>query len=536
MPTPRAINPIIPGFAPDPSIVGVAGWYFLVNSTFHLFPGLPIYASKDLVSWRQIGGRLNYSPLLRTNEPRLGHAINRRDQLSLSKSATRLSAPSPSTGGKILPATAGLYAPTIRYHAGKFYVVCTNALYNKNTGQVGKQNFLVSTTDIWSDIWSDPVYFDFVGIDPDLFFDDGKIYITGSATPGPWTRINCFEIDIETGKRLLDERTIWTGTGGVYPEGPHIYKRNGWYYLLIAEGGTHLTHMITMARSRSIWGPYESCPNNPILTANGTDEYIQHTGHGDLFEDNDGQWWAVCLAVRKDKRGRYAMSRETFLTSAKWHGEWPSLEPVKLVPRALSNRNETPSLSAGPLIDYVYIRDVSLGKYSFNESNSNITLTASSTDLSDPEASPTFVGKRQRLLEGQSSVTVAGISDTWSSARLKCGLAYYKDEHRYIRIFFDASDSSVAFEEKNSAQEIVRTSCQALEKTPDSISLRMEYTEQEFHLMYALESGPHKVWIRLALVDTMDMTDPDFVGPVIGVFAVSETEGVKVNFEQFSCS
>ncbi|KAM6524595.1 hypothetical protein FALCPG4_010205 [Fusarium falciforme] len=518
--TTRNINPIIPGFAPDPAIVSVSGWYFLVTSSFHLFPGLPVYASKDLVSWRHIG-----------------NAINRSDQLKLSKSTTRLNVPSASSGGKVRPATAGLFAPTIRHHASTFYIVCTNALFDKERGVVDKRNFIISTTDIWSSSWSNPVYFDFVGIDPDIFFDEsGKIYITGSATPGPWTRINCFQIDIETGTRLSEEQTIWTGTGGIYPEGPHIYKRKGWYYLLIAEGGTHLNHMITMARSRTIWGPYESCPDNPILTASGTGEYVQHTGHGDLFEDHNGQWWVVCLAVRKDGDGRFAMSRETFLTSAKWVSEWPSVQPVKLLFEAMSTLNDNAELSAAPYVDYVYIRDANLSNYQFSEAGYNITLTASSVDLTDPEASPTFVGKRQRALAGKCSASIAGICGPWASTGLKCGLAYYKDEHRYFRIFFDASDSSIGFEEKNTAQGIYKTARQKLEETPDLVSLLMAYTEQEFRLMYTTASGPGRAWTRLAAVDTLDMTDPDFVGPVIGIFAVSDSEGPNVDFKEFQCN
>ncbi|KAJ4245233.1 hypothetical protein NW762_014103 [Fusarium torreyae] len=181
MPTPHTINPIIPGFAPDPSVVRVNDWYFL-----------------DLISWQHNG-----------------NAINRRNQIGLSISSTRLSPPSASTGGEVLLATGDLYAPTIRHHNGTFYIVCTNALVHMAKASNDKHNFILSTTDIWASSWSDPVYFDFEGIDPDILFnDDGKVYITGSATPGPWTRINCFEVDVNNGKRLSEERTLWKGTGG----------------------------------------------------------------------------------------------------------------------------------------------------------------------------------------------------------------------------------------------------------------------------------------------------------------------------------
>ncbi|KAF6812511.1 Xylosidase/arabinosidase [Colletotrichum plurivorum] len=513
-------NPIIPGFAPDPSIVRVDGWFFLVTSSFHLFPGLPIYASKDLVSWEHIG-----------------NAFNRRSQIALSKSSTRLSPPAPETGNRTLPATAGLYAPTIRHRAGRFYIVCTNAIFQKDRGVVDKQNFILSTTDIWAGEWSDPVNFDFVGIDPDIFFsDDSKVYVTGSATPGPWTKIRCFEINIETGEKLSEERTLWTGTGGVYPEGPHLYKRNGWYYLLIAEGGTHVTHSVTVARSKDLWGPYEACPGNPVLTARGTEEHVQHVGHADLFEDGNGKWWAVCLGVRKDVDGRFAMGRETFLTRVDWGGEWPSIEPVRI--RIPDPAREGAGLSARGDVDYVYIRDAHLDRYQSNE-RSIIKLTASPTDLSDQEESPTFVGKRQRSMTGSSGVAISGVSDPiWASARLKCGLAYYKDEHRYFRIFLERDTQGslwAVFEMRNDAQRIHRTSRRRLEPTGGSVAVGIQYTEKQFRVVYSTESRISGPWVEVDIVDALEVSDMDFVAPVLGVFVVGEGE-VEVEVKGFYCN
>ncbi|KAL0939911.1 Xylosidase/arabinosidase [Colletotrichum truncatum] len=509
------VNPIIPGFAPDPSIVRVGDWFFLVNSSFHLFPALPIFASDDLKSWKHIG-----------------NAIDRPGQIDLFRSSTRLSPPAPETDGKTLPATAGLYAPTIRHHSGTFYIVCTNARYDKEKKSVDKENFLISTNDIWAGRWSDPVHFDFIGIDPDIFFDqDGKKYITGSATPGPWTRINTFEVDVVTGKRLSEERTIWTGTGGIYPEGPHIYKRDGWYYLLIAEGGTHITHMITMARSRNIWGPYEPCPHNPVLTAYGTNEYVQHTGHGDLFEDHNGSWWTVCLGVRKDMEGRYAMGRETFLTSVDWTSEWPIFEPVKSVPGLIRTTAESSLTSSTLSVDWVYIRNAILNRYQFAESDTTVKLIPSAVELSNRQESPTFVGKRQRRLQGKSSATVAGISEDWATTGVNCGLAYYKDEHRYFRLFFDASKSTMVFQQKNTAQEIDERKEHKLESFPSGISITMAYTEQEFKLFYTVDPSTERLPSEIAAVDTLEMTDPDFVGPLIGVFATAASDEHPVTFE-----
>ena len=223
--------------------------------------------------------------------------INRQSQLSLVQSKTKLLPKD--KNGDVMLATGGLYAPTIRYHNGTVYVVCTNVIHQDNSSVDKLRNFIVSTRDVWSNKWSDLVYFDFYGIDPSIFFDDdGKVYMQGSSSPGPMTKIHMFEVDLQTGKKLSEEKEIWGGTGGVYPEGPHLYKRDSWYYLMISEGGTHEDHMITVARSKNVWGPYESFEQNPVLTARGTKENIQYTGHGDMVQDQEGQWWGVCLGVR----------------------------------------------------------------------------------------------------------------------------------------------------------------------------------------------------------------------------------------------
>lgn len=440
--------------------------------------------------------------------------------------------------------TGGLYAPTIRHRDGTFYVICTNIIH-PGSGKDVPQNFVVSTRDIWSGNWSDPVNFAFNGIDPSIFFeDDGRVFVQGSAAPGPYTKINQFQIDLETGEKLSEERTIWTGTGGVYPEGPHMYKRNGWYYILISEGGTHEGHMITIARSKDIWGPYDPCPHNPILTARGTNEYIRYTGHCDVFQDDEGQWWGVCLGVRKDAGGRFVMGRESFLTRGSWDGDWLSLERVKSNPSGLVRAEGREALSAvAPNVEYLYIRDAHLSNYKISGtdgSGSVITLTSSPVDLSAPEASPTFMGKRQRLLSGKTGATIPNItSQTWRAAKLRCGIACYKDEHRYLRIYLDASNNhpAVAFEFVNNAKKISRMERHDLRQedagNPSTLALRIEYTEQEYRLLYSTRlpdqaSVEDADWTCLAVVDTLCMTDPDFVGPVMGAFATSEVSNVEV--------
>ncbi len=275
-------NPIIPGFHPDPSVCRVGEDYYLVCSSFEYFPGIPVFHSRDLIHWEQIG-----------------HCITRNSQLKLEKGH---------------PNCTGIFAPTIRYHNGIFYVITTNVSGPEDG------NFFVWTKDPYGE-WSDPIKVDLPGIDPSLFFDeDGRCYYTGCHG-----NIFLCEIDITNGKCLGDRKEIWTGTGGAYPEGPHLYKINGCYYLQISEGGTELCHMITIARSKTIEGPYESCSRNPVLTTRSLALPVKAVGHADLIQAHNGSWWAVCLGIRPISYPyRHNLGRETFLCPVTWDEDgWP---------------------------------------------------------------------------------------------------------------------------------------------------------------------------------------------------------------------
>ncbi|MDX6765239.1 MAG: glycoside hydrolase family 43 protein [Candidatus Methylacidiphilales bacterium] len=362
-------NPILPGFYPDPSVCRVGSDYYLVNSTFEYFPGVPIWHSRDLVHWRQIG-----------------HVLTRRSQLDL--------------GG--CPCSDGIYAPTLRHQNGVFYMATTLV----KSGQY--RNFYVTATDP-SGPWSDPIWVDQSGIDPSLFFDDdGRAYFqTNRGLVFRMERaIYQSEIDIQTGRRLSGPDKIWGGTGGCYVEGPHIYKRNGWYYLLAAEGGTAYGHMVTIARSLNIRGPYDSCPHNPILSNRHAYEELHGTGHGDLVEAADGSWWMVHLAFRKTAGDVHTLGRETCLAPVTWENGWPVV-----------NRNGTNSLEVDatvlpahpfpvpPVRDdfdapqlglpWIRLRNPVEEHYSLTERPGFLRLHGTAESLSDP-SSPTFVARRQQ--------------------------------------------------------------------------------------------------------------------------------------------
>src|SRR5436190_867054 len=286
-------NPIIPGFHLDPSICRLGQDYFLVTSSFEYFPGVPLFHSRDLVHWRQIG-----------------HVLTRPSQLSFAH----------------WQPFGGIFAPTIRYHEGTFYLITTN--------MSGGGNFYVHTRNPFGE-WSDPLWVDQGGIDPSLYFDDdGRVYLSSTETlplpdeidlAAPFWGIQQSEMDITTGRLLTEPRRIWAGTGGRSPEGPHLYKINGRYYLLVAEGGTEHGHMVTIARSDTAWGPWESCPHNPILTHRSFHSPFQALGHADLFEAHNGSWWLVCLGVRPQGYPPTAhLGREPFLAPVQWDDAcWP---------------------------------------------------------------------------------------------------------------------------------------------------------------------------------------------------------------------
>jgi beta-xylosidase len=422
-------------------------------------------------------------------------------------------------------ATGGLFAPTIRHdpRTGKTYIINTNIIHPEDGGEDIPENFIVVTDDIRSDNWSDPIYLEFSGIDPSIFWnEDGKAYVCGSHGPGPMTTISLFEIDLSTGKKLSEEKTVWKGTGGIYPEGPHIYKKDGFYYLLISEGGTFKDHMITVARSESIWGPYESHKKNPILTAAGTDNYVHCTGHCDMFQDKEDNWWGVCLGMRM-RGSNFHMGRETFLTSGRWEqGGWPELDTVEIESTHKFETDVVKTTKTG--LDWLYIRDANLEHHKLE--GSTIRLTPSKADISQWQEPVSFVGKRQRELEGTASVNLA-LPKTGSS---RAGLVIYKDEHRYTRIYYDSSNRKICFEVVNNAKKINRRDQEEFSEDVSDIQLLIEYTEEQLVFQYEEEQGVTKT---LGTVDTAELSNADFVGPIVAVFAVSEEGSTEVVFTDF---
>jgi xylan 1,4-beta-xylosidase len=286
-------NPVLPGSYPDPSTCRVGEDFYLVTSSFAYYPGIPLFHSRDLVQWRQ-----------------LTHVLNRPEQLPLEG----------------LDVSDGVWAPTIRHHDGTFYVVSTLARNRR-----GSLTFVV-TADDPAGPWSDPISLEADGIDPSLFFDDdGRCWFTAcrdavSGGPGElWLR----ELDLDRLALVGPTHVLWHGAvRGAWVEGPHLYKHDGRYYLIAAEGGTGRDHSVTAARADVVTGPYRTDPRSPLLTHRhrGPEEPIHNVGHADLVDTPDGEMWAVTLGVRPVD-GTHTLGREVFLVPVTWGACGPVFAP-----------------------------------------------------------------------------------------------------------------------------------------------------------------------------------------------------------------
>lgn len=393
----RYRNPVLPGCYPDPSVCRVGDDFFLVASSFTFFPGVPIFHSRDLAHWRQIG-----------------HVLDRPEQLPLAG----------------VHMACGIYAPTLRYHDGLFWLTTTLV------PEFG--NFIVTAKDP-AGPWSDPMQVSQEGIDPSILFDaDGSVYYTTSAGGALMSRI-----DARNGRILEGPKLVWPGTGGRYAEAPHLYRRGEWYYLLLAEGGTEHGHMATMARSRSPWGPYESCARNPLLTHRSFMSPIQSVGHADLVETGKGDWFAVFLGVRPvGYPPCHHLGRETFLCPVRWSEDgFPvfgndgrvaeemesPLDDSPVPEEAACDDFETSELA----LCWNHLRNPAPGSFSLTERPGFLRLRGNAVSLDDP-GSPAWVGRRQRHFDLK-AVTTLEFSP--SSEKEEAGLVVFMNEHHHYEVF-----------------------------------------------------------------------------------------------------
>ncbi|MCF3652359.1 glycoside hydrolase family 43 protein [Synoicihabitans lomoniglobus] len=505
-------NPILAGYYPDPSICRVGDDYYLINSSFSHFPGIPIFHSTDLVNWTQ-----------------LGHAIDRPDQL-------------PYDG---LGLSRGIFAPAISYHDGLFYIVCTFI----DAGG----NFVITAEDP-AGPWSDPVWLNFDGIDPSIFFDDstGRAWLVNNGAPPDneplydghraiWVQ----EWDI-VNRQLVGPRKIIINGGvdltaqPVWIEGPHIYKRGDWYYLNCAEGGTSVNHSQVIFRSRQPDGPYTPFTEHPTLSQRDLpadrDHPVTCTGHADFTIGPDGNWWTVFLGCTPYSEGHYNTGRQTFLLPVTWENDWPIiLEPGLAVPFVGQSPNGVTQRedAALPLTGnftwtddfdgeelnpaWIFMRAPQTTWWSVNEGALHLTPRA---DALRGKHNPTFVGRRLQHNRFATETTL----QLPAASNVRTGLSAYHNETRQYNfgVYRTESGYKIYVEAQRGPADAAQFTLASLAAPPGTaITLRLTGEDTRYIFDYSTDHGAS--WTQVGgTFDARNLsvdTSYDFIGVLIGLFA-----------------
>lgn len=498
-------NPVLAGYYPDPSICKKGDTYYLVNSSFAHFPIMPIFKSHDMVHWQQIG-----------------HVIDNPNLLALDS----------------LGVSEGIFAPTIRYneHNDTFYVITTCV-------QCGG-NFVVKSSDPESGVWSDPIWLPEVGgIDPSLFFDDdGSAYIVNNDAPhgepryeghrAIWMHHYDTERDCVIGNAwVLVDGGVSPEENPIWIEGPHIYKINGKYYLMAAEGGTSINHSEVIFMSDNIEGCYVPVANNPILTQRDMPSDrpcpVTCTGHADLVQDANGDWWSVFLGCRPYPEGYYNTGRETFLLPVTMVDSVPViLEPGKAVPMVVNrfpavaedvvvnkessyggNFSWTCDFSSPVLSDrFIFVRNVRSKWY--NIADGVLEMSCRQSKL-DSLCNPHFVAVRQQHLKCTVSVDVLSRPDNNTFG----GLAAFQNEQNYMAIGL-SGDMLEAYRVEKGVREVLCS------QTVNQESLRLSISaDNETYILAAYDGDKQVVSVSMSGVFLSTDKAGGFVGTIIGMLA-----------------
>lgn len=487
------INPILPGGYPDPSICRLGDDFYIVNSTFEYFPGLPIHHSKDLINWELIGYGLH-------REEQVTRAVNLVDVQS----------------------DGGIHAPTLRCHEGKFYIITTNVYVPPGTDRTEFVNFVITADDPRGP-WSEPHVLEGApGIDPDIFFDDdGKVWYVGTHNPeNPnfdgegeiWLQ----EIDTSNWSLVGERHYLWRGAcGGIWVEGPHLYKKDGRYYLLVAEGGTSFNHAVMMAMSDDITGPYRSNPRNPIMTSRhlSYDNWVHSTGHADLVELEDGRWYMVLLGIRGDEKRASNMGRETHLVPVTWEREpfwwkedktlWPlaapktgKVERYSSVPFSGTKQYRDLSFadsfdSAELKLDWNFRRLPEANTYSLTANQGFLRLYAKANVIQERKRA-SLVGFRQTASDFEYTAKMHFAPESNDS---EAGIIVYQKDNNYISLTLQKSESGLSLKAVHSAVaddsriiKAVNTLNEVgIEQPEEAIYLRILSKDHQYQLLYSLD-------------------------------------------------
>ena len=491
-------NPVIRGYYPDPSVCKANGTYYLAASSFQYFPGVPLFESKDLINWRQIG-----------------FCLTRKSQLPL----------------KGVYSSGGIFAPTIRYNEGRFYMVTTNV------GSDCGGNFYVWTDDIYGE-WSEPVFVDQGGIDPSFYFEDGKTYFMSNGTDddGRNAVFQC-EIDIKTGKKLSESKAIWHGAGGRYLEAPHLYKINGWYYLMAAEGGTEYGHMVVYARSAGLWGPFVPYADNPVLTNRNLGGYqLQGIGHGDLIEDDNGNRWMFTLGFRQIGKWEpfHHLGREVCLTPVTFNNDgWftagngtTEIEAeTDRIPSVVTQQFKSIYTFENTPMDkeWQFLRTYEKDCYIYSKDSLKIK---SSGDTIDMPGSPAFIGLHQKEFNMELSFNVTVLEG-------EAGLSVYMNENHHYDLALIKEDGAYSIMLKLNIGDIKHKQT-VIPISHNKAVFKIRSSAAKYTFLYYDEDRE----INLGTAQTRYLSTEvagTFTGVILGLYSQGGSSGLFNEFAEFEC-
>jgi xylan 1,4-beta-xylosidase len=504
-------NPVLSGFHSDPSVTRANGRFYLVASTFTFFPGIPVFESEDLVHWRQVG-----------------NVIERPTQLDFDG----------------LGSSRGIFAPTIEFHDGTFYVATTSV----DAGG----NFIATARDP-AGPWSDPHWLPGIGgIDPSLFFDDdGKVYLLNNDEPAVPVRYDGHraiwlqQIDIATftpfgPRRVLIDGGVKPDENPIWIEGPHLYKVDGWYYLCDAEGGTGPQHSQVILRSRDIWGPYQPYERNPILTQRDLPPEralpVTNAGHADLVQGPDGSWWALFLASRNYAVKHYNTGRETFLLPVTWKDGWPVIlpagQPVPYIAPAPAfmrgDARQAPSTGNfswrddfdAPALDPSWLQ-LRVPKQAWTDLRSHPGLLAirAQREGLDTLRNPSFLARRQQHLRFEADLALA-----LPPPGVAAGFAVFQNErHWYYLGVRRTAEGGELFLQRSEGGEAVVVATRAVPASSSMLALRIAADEGAYSFGAAIDGGELH-WLRRDDDGTFLSTEVagGFIGAMLGPYARDE--------------
>lgn len=518
------MNPILPGGHPDPSICKVGDTFYIVNSSFEYFPGLPIHKSKDLINWELIG-----------------YGLHREDQCNTTVNLVDVQS------------DGGIHAPTIRHHKGTFYIITTNVYYHQDTKTTDFVNFIITAEDP-AGPWSEPHVLEGApGIDPDIFFDeDGKVWYVGTHSPEKpnfpgegeiWLQ----EIDLSTWA-LTGERTfLWRGAcGGVWAEGPHIYKKDGRYYLMIAEGGTSYNHAMMIAVSDVIQGPYIANDRNPILTTRNLsyDNWVHSTGHADLIEINDGRWYMVALGIRGDEERGSNMGRETFLVPVQWEREpfdwketkyeWPVVAPktgrierFNPVPFKESSQQRATTFidnfdKEGLNLDWNFRRVPLKDMYKLNAQKGSLSLQTVSNIIQE-RGQAALLGVRQTESDFEYQVKM---NFTPAKDASEAGIVIFQKDNNYISLTLQKKGKEhwlqLKLAEPGNEPRILKET--HLENYGQEIIFKLISSDHKYRFYYALKGADFELFEE---TKASHVLSKGYTGANLGIYATSNGQNNK---------